>query len=237
MNYINHDSNKSNVKLRWSTSTQHEIQDPKNMTIEDVKQMKHAGLMLEFVATKDIAMGDEIFLNYGPDWERAWHDHVHKWKPIDSDKENAMVYANIFDKMTKVIQTIREQQASPYPNDFFTSCYYKYHSSKSSLQSDIMWNETKTTLHDSFLRPCMILDRVEGKEKQFYYTVGIQNRFGLSEQQRIPQGKPHIVHYVPRHAIKFSTKLYTTDQHLEHAFRHEINVPESIYPDGWLDLQ
>lgn len=227
------------MKLRWSKSLQHDIQNPQNITIEDIKQMKHAGLMLEFVATKNIKVGDEIFLDYGTSWEKAWREHVNKWRPIDVEKDDALLYPNVFDSANKMIKTIREQQMSPYPENFFTSCYYRYQKRQSGHQDTIRYNDTKTTLHDENLRPCMILDRHEyyqNGEKEFLYTVGIQNRFGLSEAQRIPQGEKHIVGHVPRHAIKFSSKVFTSDQHLEKAFRHAINVPDDIYPDKWLDL-
>jgi hypothetical protein len=29
--------------------------------------------------------------------------------------------------------------------------------------------------------------------------------------------------------------MYTTDQHLENAFRHEIGIPDAIFPDQWKD--
>ena len=216
---------------------QHDIQSPHNITIEDIKQMKHAGLMLEFIATKNIKVGDEIFLDYGTSWEKAWREHVNKWRPIDVDKEDAFIYPNIFDKATKMIKISREQQISPYPENFFTSCYYYRY--RKRHQSIVRYNGTKTSLRDEYLRPCMILDRHEHHRngvKEYLYTVEIQNRFGLSEAQRIPQGEKHVVSHMPRYAIKFSSKVFTSDQHLGQAFRHAINIPDSVFPDKWLDL-
>ncbi len=240
VNYINHDSMRTNVELRWSSSKQHDIHNPKQMTVDDVKRMRHAGLMLEFVATKSIQHGDEIFLNYGQTWEDAWYDHVQSWTPpVDFEKDHTLVYPYLYENVTEVIRTNAEQQTLPYPESFFTSCYYNYqpNKSKNAQPNAIRWNETKTTIHDEYLRPCMILDRFEynnGLTQEHLYTVGIQNRFGLNKKQRV-KGR-HIVSHVPRHAIRFSSKIYTTDQHLEGAFRHEIHVPEGIYPDAWLDL-
>jgi hypothetical protein len=34
------------------------------------------GLFWDYVATRDIQEGDEIYLDYGPEWERAWSEHV-----------------------------------------------------------------------------------------------------------------------------------------------------------------
>jgi hypothetical protein len=96
------------------------------------------------------------------------------------------------------------------------------------------------------LRPCTILQRNDATNE---YTVRIRNRYGLAESERIPNKtgkknknipKMHIVTHIPRFAIRFSDKIYTTDQHLENAFRHEINFPDHdmdhIYPEQWKDL-
>lgn len=44
-----------------------------------------------------------------------------------------------------------------------------------------------------------------------------------------------LVHKVPRKAIRFTDKLYSTDQHLENAFRHPISFPDHIFPKQWMD--
>ncbi len=84
------------------------------------------------------------------------------------------------------------------------------------------------------LRPCVVMDHHVGNDGELLYTVRIFNRPGLSPSTRVPTGKPHIVTGVPRFAIVFSDKLYTSDQHLENAFRQEIGL--SIFPDQWKDL-
>jgi hypothetical protein len=38
---------------------------------------------------------------------------------------------------------------------------------------------------------------------------------------------------VPRHAIRFVDKPYTSDQHLKGAFRHPIAFPDKLIPDQW----
>jgi hypothetical protein len=84
------------------------------------------------------------------------------------------------------------------------------------------------------LRPCVVLDRHVGSDDELLYTVRMFNRPGLTPSARLPKGKPCIVTGVPRYAIEFSDKLYTTDQHLENAFRKEIGM--SVFPSKWMDL-
>ncbi len=239
------------------------------MYIQDVKDMKHAGLMLEFVATRDIQEGEEIFLDYGRDWEDAWKKHVLQWEEERLDdksksdsrnnKRKLHTYASLFDEQTGVVKTHQEQQLSPYPENLFTSCYYNYsyrqHKNRNAKKIH-KWEMTNSTFLHSSLRPCIILDRHESfdgygygydhddygdnrddNESFYFYTVAIQNRYGLSEDKRIPRGEKHIVNRVPRWAIKFSGKLYTSDQHYANAFRHEIGLPNDIFPENWMDKE
>ena len=39
------------------------------------------GLSFEYVALKDILEGEEIFMDYGDEWQQAWDDHVATYKP------------------------------------------------------------------------------------------------------------------------------------------------------------
>ncbi len=229
VNFINHDSEQTNVELRWSTSTQHEIHNPHNLSIQELVELKHAGLMLEYIATKDIQEGDEIFLNYGSRWEEAWNKHFLTWKP---DHSSSYVYVTKFNDETDVIKTQKEQKLSPYPENLFTSCYYNYqHSDKDSAR----WTMTNSTLSSRNLRPCVILDRFENDNGDTYhYTVAILNRYGLHEKQRIPFN--FIVTHVPRVGIRFTGKLYTSDQHAVNAFRHEIELTDDVFPVKWINL-
>lgn len=240
VNYINHDHESPNVELRWSTSSQHDQPDVHNMSIQDVKDLEHAGLMLEFVATRNIEQDEEIYLDYGPLWQSAWENHVQNFDSNNSAIQD-YVYAHELDASEKVIRTQQEQQTHPYPQHIFTSCYYNYEDAMKRNQKSnnevYLWSETSDVFHISNLRPCIIFDRRETKPQEFVYTVGIMNHFGLKEAQRIPPGQKHIIAMVPRNAIKFSHRIYTTDQHLEDSFRHEIHLKDEIFPTQWLDLK
>jgi hypothetical protein len=52
-----------------------------NMTVENLVLHYLVGLIMTFVATRDIQPGEEIFLDYGDSWEKAWNEHVEKWTP------------------------------------------------------------------------------------------------------------------------------------------------------------
>lgn len=237
INLINHSpTTEANVRLQWSEESTHLF----DKSIAEL-QGPSSRLLLELVATKPIRKGDEILLDYGESWEQSWHAHVKNWKiprletfyvsSQDANKDNAHA----------TLRTAAELQSNPYPDNLFTSCYYRLNADRDTVPSSnerqvIQWIETPTlTAESRNLRPCLVLDRYLSSLGDIRYTVRVFNRPGLSPSERIPTGRPFIVAGVPRYAIEFSDKLYTTDQHLENAFRKEIGL--DVFPSQWMDLR
>jgi len=184
VNFINHDSTKANVELRWATSAQHDHVQVHNISIDDLKTLEHTGLLLEFVATKDIQSGDELFLDYGSEWQRAWDTHIDSWN-ASREKQGHTHYAHDVNKSSEVVRTQREQERVAYPENLFTSCYYSYaegmRRNNTRRDGDLhQWMQTNAIFYDRNLRPCMILDRRE-RNGRFTYTALILNRFGLKQ--------------------------------------------------------
>lgn len=48
--------------------------------MEDIYSEKYSAMVLDFVALRDIAPEEEIFIDYGEKWQQAWDRHVAKWK-------------------------------------------------------------------------------------------------------------------------------------------------------------
>jgi hypothetical protein len=82
--YINHNQTLANVKIQWSQdgASGHKEswlgKSPKEM------EQYSSGLGFDYIATSDIQEGEELFLDYGNDWEQAWQDHISDWRPIQS---------------------------------------------------------------------------------------------------------------------------------------------------------
>ena len=81
---INHNQTLANVKLQWAEperSNHHpELLEKSIQYINDEFPLGSV-LGMEIVATKPIARGEELFLDYGDEWEEAWQKHVQHWKP------------------------------------------------------------------------------------------------------------------------------------------------------------
>ena len=230
VNLINHGSAKdANVKLQWSDLSAASLQLPISRLKETSPQ-----LLMELVAIRPIEEGEEILLDYGKDWEDAWDRHVCRWLPEGVINVVSSQMANQ-DPSNQIIRTAAEQQVHPYPDNLFTSCFYHFNVEDHRDAEINVWRSPPGLMtHSRNVRPCVVMDRHTAHDGELLYTVRMFNRPGLTPSARLPKGKPHIVTGVPRSSIEFSDKLYTTDQHLESAFRKEIGL--SIFPQQWMDL-
>jgi hypothetical protein len=80
---INHDSSRNaNVAIRWARKDAGYHKDYISGPVEDLQvdnddfKSYNTKLMFEYVAIRDIEAGDELFLDYGLDWEDALNDHL-----------------------------------------------------------------------------------------------------------------------------------------------------------------
>lgn len=249
VNLINHDREKTNVELRWSTSEDIVANDlnVSAISLEDVvsKFYDSDALVMEFVATRDIRANEEIFMDYGLAWSLAWDKHVQEWNP----PPNAMAYAPsyVMDDVTGLLRTEKEQVDHPYPSNVMTACFYRYstHQRNDGIASSnqassgettaVQWKMDRRTFDYRNLRPCQVVKR-EDIDGKFYYTAIMKNWNGMKKDEMIPKHEIHIVNSIPRHAVRFVDKLYSTDMHLSNAFRHEIQIPDDIFPCAWMDL-
>ena len=130
--YINHHSTEYNAKLRWTNGFDfYHHKDWLEKSVDFLEDQWTAGLMLEYVATRDIQPGEEVFIDYGEEWQNAWDEHVKKWEPTSkaSDYNNMTWWTNEAetgngDPITAYemniadhipIRTWSEQQINPYP--------------------------------------------------------------------------------------------------------------------------
>ena len=218
VNFINHHEDKYNVRVQWSKTNLHGIP------------------LLEYIATETILPGQQVFLDYGNAWQTAWQHHVQHWKPIHVDNDR-YTPSYIMDDVASIIRTQKEQsqQNYPYPSNVQTSCFFQYQqpdnystSSNSDKTTTIPWNHTRETFYFHNLYPCDILDRTSHSKHHHTYMVRMKNLpyakdkvFPTTPNQYI------IVSKVPRQAIRFTDKFYTTDQHLANVFRRPIHIPSS----------
>eukprot|EP00957_Ditylum_brightwellii_P149200 11362033-Ditylum_brightwellii.AAC.1 len=127
VNFINHSSKAPNVYIRWSatnSSSAHHKPSWLNMTIDEISTEEGTtGLVMEFVAIKDIKKGEEIMLNYGVEWEKAWKRHVEKdWEPTyGSDMYISAYEMNALQNTS--FHILRTKDEGAYPFNIEIGCY------------------------------------------------------------------------------------------------------------------
>lgn len=219
VNYINHGGkDKANVRLQWpdkeliAHKPEFLTRTPEALsnTIDKI------GLSFEYVAIRDIEEGEEVFLDYGEEWEKAWEEHVAQWKPV----ENAFYYVHSSEWEEDTYRTVAEQEKNPYPSNLHTMCHesYTYSASDDSYQ----WVDLLRALP---LRVyCNVLER-SGDEDDVVYTVELE----------LEEGETVIVHNVPEQGIFLYDRAFSADWHLPNVFRHEIAIPDDIMPAAWMN--
>jgi len=266
---INHCSKRTNecgrgpnAAYRWSSGWDPTSDDWRKKTLEELAMEAGRGLAFEIVATRDIAPDEEVFIDYGVEWEQAWQDHVAKWKappPIEDfiTAEEANVQGGPIREFLES-GDLRTTVKHPY---LMTACQYH----ESSADQDeaykreeadwTQWSDGKimdrfaddngfeygfrkgksyTNHGDTSYWPCSILQKESGGT----YTVRIhQNPWEDSlpwEQNDVPR----ILTNYPRDSIYYFVQPFASDQHLPGVFRHPIGIRDDIgFPDSWKNLK
>ena len=244
--YINHNSDQANVRIEWADeSTPNHNPFWLDEGVAFLKSMAHVGLSINFVATRDIHPGEEVFLDYGDEWQRAWEEHVRTWRPPPGSE--SFVSAHEIERdQSAPLRTVEEQQVDPYPRNIAFYCHYQYNPEigPGPWLFENYWV-------DFDLYPCKIIARTDGSDDfggsqiadAFVYVVKIldarelEAEPGYKVKQLIPAGEEHVVVGVPRAAIFVRDKLYSKDEFLPGAFRHPIMFPDEIFPEPWRNLR
>jgi hypothetical protein len=138
---INHSREKANVKWQWSANPMHRAELLSLSLEETLRAAKPGSLILEVVALRDILPGEELYLDYGPDWQAAWESHVASWRPPPNAE--AYVYPADVDE-TLPLRTVLEQETDPYPPNLMTMCVTPDWSSRKNGRT-IQWYEVSVT--------------------------------------------------------------------------------------------
>jgi hypothetical protein len=220
---INHSSKNPNVRLEWSNIMMHS--DWCDFTLEQLSQQSHAGLVFDYVALRDIQRGEEILLNYGIEWERAWNQHLKHWKP----PKDADTYVPAYDYENDpdcIVRTIYEEPYSPNVLVYIHEEYRLFHGLKRAPTKYQEWHRAR------------VLDRYQNRNKNTtMYMVEIFHEVqdDRNEMTWINYDE-EILFGVERDAFQFLDEPYTRDHSLHSSFRHAMMIPDDMFPEQWKNL-
>lgn len=221
VNLINH-SLKPNVELRWSTNPYHKSGYLDLDVADYMKLTKPGSLILDLVALREIDEGEELFLNYGVAWQKAWDQHLKNWKPSRNSK--AYVYPEDVDNKLP-LKTVQEE---PVPtNNLVTICWTDNWDREKG--STMEWKRPTTYDWPEGTTYCHILERNDETKE---YTVALD--FHSTPRPYNPDQPHYIDTKVAREAISWVEPPYTSDMHLPNAFRYPIALPPNLSPEKWM---
>lgn len=224
--YINHNQTLANVRVAWGDGFfGHNSELVESGTLQDLETTTRSTLALDYMATRDIAEGEELLIDYGDAWEVAWAQHVNHFVPgVDPEYRSARAW-NI-ELENKTLRTLEESEDDPYPDNLQLRCHSLLMRTAGSRLRHFVWRDR------DYGESCRILDRsnVNGTN---LYTVQLElwpydrddKEITWMERRR-----------VPRSAIRFFDMPATTDWHLSQAFRHVLHLPDDVFPEQWRNL-
>lgn len=201
------------------------------------------------MATRDIRVDEEVFIDYGVEWEDAWKTHVANWKtPCKS-------YASKSSKMVKAMNLAKFSSShQKWSDDHFTVCkppksyeegvHLVQESDKvpkgirettSIIYHGITWNHPgfEYSRSGKSRLPCQIISS-DPEAKTFSVAI-----FDQSKESKIPELAEarvlQIAQNLPAHHLDFINRPFRSDMHLKGAFRHPIKLPDDIFPPQWKD--
>ena len=232
VNYINHNQTLANVKVQWGSHGELGHDDTflkRNFT--EAFQTRKPHLALDYVALRDIELGEELFLDYGDAWENAWQEHALSFTnaPSRQHKEYQSAYQWNRRQAKRDIRTDREQEVSPYPANLDLRCHAQISEPGWTAIVPPQYRVYSWTTNDKGLT-CHVLSRhksIEGGPAM--YGVGIASTY--QKQQRL--GHCVKAHGIARSAIRFFDGPYTKDYQMPGAFRFPIGIPDDLFPPAW----
>ena len=228
---VNHSREKANVRLEWSkTLTQH----PEwfNQTPSKWSHSESAGLAMELVATRDIAVGEEIYFDYGEEWETAWDEHVASWSP-DASTKRYKDATELNSDMEIVLSTVDEDWLD-LRESVTTFCRGTYLAERGFRVRENPPNEDARPRYR-----CRIVDRYERngeiRYNAEYLAIG-DDLVPDDETEELLQTQVDvrgIAFELPRDAFLFEPSMYSKDFNQPWSFRHDIRIPDRLFPDAW----
>lgn len=197
---------------------------------EEMIDISSAHLVFNYVAKRDIVVGEELFLDYGDHWEVAWNEHSTNWK-AERIWSSRYISAKHWNEMVAAVplRTAMETATDPYPANLHIRCH-------SDLEEK-EWGSFDEWPHSEYGYPCEIKERKKDAHAQdFVYSVRLVTEKYDRWDTEFERSQILDIDDVPRSAIKFFDIPFTSDLHLQGAFRQPIGIPESMMPKAWKNV-
>lgn len=245
-----------NARVQWASGWDVKSDEWRKMSLKELNRQNERGLALEYVATRDILAGEEVFIDYGIEWEKAWKQHIARWKPPETITNFSVAQANEFTgpiRQDLISGNLRKVVDHPY---LFTGCQY-YRRSRDNADVYEEQRDWKSMADDQILDlysddgaeytyghggyqrhsdtshwPCSVIRQ----QPDGSYTVRLHQSPLRSRTAWAKSGMPRILTHYPKASIHYFVKSLVSDQFLPGVFRHPMGFPDDLFPMQWKTL-
>lgn len=256
-----------NAAYRWASEWDSTTAAWRELSLDDIAAKHERGLSFEIVALRDIAPGEEVFFDYGPEFEEAWAKHVEQWQPpprVDgflTAKQANEHEGPILDEF--VSGDLRKTVTHDH---LFTACqYWSDDVDEHEFYSDTTIGDWTKLKDDEILEryaddgeyysdgvayrrhrfwshwPCTVIRKEERFDDdngdEDLYTVRIHQSPFHHQLDWDKHDLPRILFGYHREGIHYFVQPLKSDQHLPGVFRHPIGIRDEMIPDAWKDMR
>jgi len=165
----------------------------------------------------------------------AWQKHIKSWSPVDgasdynnADELNEMLKNDLLDLPTEFERIEKElpsfQNVMLACNNYFSDDLWRADYYNGKLDDSLELHE-KTKVEYLY---CNILRKHKDQRTgDILYTV---------EARSDDDDRNFIWEAAPKSMLHFLDEPYGTDMFLQNAFRHDIRIPDEMFPEKWRNL-
>lgn len=227
-----------NARLAWNHQLSSKLEEWKELPLVEWAFNYTAGLVVDLIATRNIQNGEEVTIDYGNAWERAWTDHIASWQPLDelyvsAAELNQEAYNCPLPTYQELLASVKGKLLrSEFGVPMFHGRleYFNLRSTKILLSDDYrvmrglppskaLWHRIR------------IVDRYLNERGEKRYNAVRVGQLSIGTQCFIRVLE--IIWDLPRAAFIFRDKPYTRDHAHESSFRHEMMFPDDLFPKAW----
>jgi len=241
----NQDEMKPNAMIQWAKGADSNWLGESLATLQS---KMGRGLMFDLIATRDIRKGEEIFIDYGDEWDRRWNQHLSLRTNLP--KANSYKQTDFMNMdFSNWIKTRKQQNLVPYPDNIMTVCVYDFDDEEEEKEIDTTEMSIKQMIeifgksgesqlpsrdlseHRNYF-PCIVYEKHDNNT----CTVRIFQDVYDFEVEHDEAGLPTILFNYPQSSIYFVNRPYASDNFLDDAFREPIGIPDDMFPPVWRNL-
>ena len=233
---INHGSGwDTNARMVWAMDwmTHPEWLELSPYELLDEKYMR-AGLGWNLIAMRDIAPGEEVLVDYGASWEKAWRAHWKRWysqAKLPTGTSAPYIPADELNENLEKVLVNAVTKNTDYSYLGHGVTLYCYEPGICDETSSKNYDDPDGYIYQE-CRPIVTYQNAKGKTMFIAEFIDWMERDGAS-WERVSLG---ILFEADPNIFHFEDIPFNSAHRHPWAFRKEMSIPDDLLPEAWLNL-